>query len=248
MDGKTSMVARPPRFHELIRALDRHAVFRRRSSPGDLAAATTWRSTRKRFVKAQVTTSRWAFFSSRSPSGVSDRRPAETGKCQQLSLAFRCYPDEYQHALAGVSRRASKRTPSSHRYPCCSPDRRRLSRMSPSLACPFGQVLCAPPAADLARHSTIHTAPGNLAFLRPLLSPASVSRPFTEHRGKYILWRGRDTGFFRSMAWSCCTAYLPLNKVDDSGRTIESMTVFFFLTYNHFEDDCESLSLERRRC
>ena len=118
----------------------------------------------------------------------------------------------------------------------------------PGLDYPFGQVLCAPPAADLARHSTIHTAPGNLAFLRPLLSPASVSRPFTEHRGKYILWGSRDTGLFRSMAWSCCTAYLPLNKVDDSGRTIESMTVFFFLTYNRFEDDCESLSIEWRRC
>jgi hypothetical protein len=25
------------------------------------------------------------------------------------------------------------------------------------------------------------------------------------------------------------------------------MTVFFFLTYNRFEDDCESLSIERRR-
>jgi hypothetical protein len=49
------------------------------------------------------------------------------------------------------------------------------------------------------------------------------------------------------MAWSCCTAYLPLNKVDDSGRTIESMTVFFFLTYNRFEDDRESLSIEWRR-
>ena len=31
LDGKTSMIARPPRFHELIRALDRHAVCRRKS-------------------------------------------------------------------------------------------------------------------------------------------------------------------------------------------------------------------------
>jgi hypothetical protein len=45
------------------------------------------------------------------------------------------------------------------------------------------------------------------------------------------------------MACSCFTAYQPLNKVDDSGGTIERLKVFFFLTYRRFEYDCESLSI-----
>ena len=82
----------------------------------------------------------------------------------------------------------------------------------------------------------------------PLNDSCICLAPLTEYSSTYILWHDRDTELFRSMACSCFTAYQPLNKVDDSGRTIESMNVLFFLTHRRFEYeyDCESLSIERR--
>ena len=133
LDRKTSMVARPQRFHELIRAFDRRVVCRRRSFTRRSCCRYHMAQYQEEVRQGTGDDQPLDVLPSRSPSGVSDRRPAETGYYQQLSLAFRYYPDEYQYALAGVSRRASKCTPSSHRYPCCWPDRRHLSRMSPSL-------------------------------------------------------------------------------------------------------------------